>query len=77
MKRLIPNTLASALLACLGLYLTQADAQTKDPPVKKSPAGYCYSKGDKHYPRLSQFTPYPSLRACLDSGGRIRRVVDH
>ena len=39
--------------------------------VKKSKSGICHAKNfSSYYGRVKNFTSYPSLKSCLDSGGR-------
>ena len=42
----------------------------QSPPVKKSRSGECLPKGNSYYDKEHIYTPYPSLQACLASGGR-------
>lgn len=39
--------------------------------VKKSSSGICHAPGTTYYARTKNFTPYSSLQACLNSGGRL------
>lgn len=39
--------------------------------VKKSKTGICHAPGTTYYSRTKYFTPYNSLQACLNSGGRL------
>lgn len=45
--------------------------QTSDPAVKKSTSGICHQKGTTYYTRTLTFTPYNSIKECLNSGGRL------
>ena len=38
--------------------------------VKKSRENVCHDKSSPNYSTLKYFVPYPSLQACLTSGGR-------
>jgi hypothetical protein len=40
------------------------------PAVKKSRNGECLPMGNSYYEKEQIFTPYPSVEACLASGGR-------
>lgn len=40
------------------------------PAVKMSKTGICHPKGGTHYSRTKNFTPYPSMDACIKAGGR-------
>jgi len=44
---------------------------TAEPAVKKSTAGLCHALGTRYYAATKTFTPYASVQACLDSGGRL------
>jgi hypothetical protein len=52
-------------------------SQTQDPPeattgvVKKSTSDICHAPGTTYYDRTKNFTPYDTVQACLDSGGRL------
>lgn len=63
--RLFSCILASAMLLCA----TPAMADS-NPPVKKSQSGICHPKGGTYYSRTKNFTPYNSMKECLQSGGR-------
>lgn len=41
-----------------------------NPPVKKSSSGICHPVGGTYYDRTKNFKPYPSMEACIESGGR-------
>jgi len=40
-------------------------------PVKMSKSGICHAPGSTYYGRTQNYTPYPTLDACLKSGGRL------
>lgn len=42
-----------------------------DPAVKKSTSGICHQKGTTYYSKTLTFTPYNSIKECLNSGGRL------
>jgi hypothetical protein len=39
--------------------------------VKKSSSGICHSEDSPYYSRTKNFTSYPDIQACLESGGRL------
>ncbi|MEL6239390.1 MAG: hypothetical protein AAFQ90_12480 [Pseudomonadota bacterium] len=41
-----------------------------EPAVKMSKSGICHPKGGTYYSRTKNYTPYPSMKACLEAGGR-------
>ena len=45
-------------------------AQAAEPAVKKSDAGICHDKTSSSYGVTKKFEAFPSLDACLKSGGR-------
>ena len=61
---------AAALLFLTAL-AAPAMAGDDNPPVKKSDSGICHARGTAYYSRTTHFTPYPSIEACLKSGGRL------
>ncbi|ATP91161.1 hypothetical protein ACEUCS_19525 [Aeromonas caviae] len=60
------------MLGCC-LMLLCAIALAAEPPVKKSRSGICHPKGGTYYSRTRHYTPYDTMQACLDSGGRAPR----
>ena len=46
-------------------------AESIDPPVKKSKTGICHAQGSKYYSQTKKFTPFKTLDECLKSGGRL------
>lgn len=40
------------------------------PAVKMSKTGICHPRGGTHYSRTKNYTPYPSMDACIKAGGR-------
>lgn len=39
--------------------------------VKMSSTGICHAPGTTYYDRTLNYTPFPTLQACLDAGGRL------
>lgn len=50
---------------------TVAPVSDSGPQVKKSSSGICHEKGTTYYARTENYTPYTTIQACLDSGGRL------
>lgn len=46
-------------------------ATSPEPAVKKSNSGICHAENSRWYARTKSFTPYDTLDACLNSGGRL------
>ena len=58
------------ILALLAIFVfTSALGQTG--PVKMSKSGICHAPNTTYYNQTKHFTPYPSLKECLNAGGRM------
>jgi len=40
-------------------------------PVKMSKSGICHAPNSTYYVKTKNFTPYKTLKECLDAGGRL------
>ncbi len=40
-------------------------------PVKMSKSGICHAPNSTYYDKTKNFTPYKTLKECLDAGGRL------
>jgi hypothetical protein len=40
-------------------------------PVKMSKSGICHAPNTTYYNQTKHFTPYPTLKDCLNAGGRM------
>jgi hypothetical protein len=40
-------------------------------PVKMSKSGICHAPNSTYYNQTKHFTPYPTLKDCLNAGGRM------
>ncbi|MDE0147828.1 MAG: thermonuclease family protein [Rhodospirillaceae bacterium] len=58
------------IAAATALALLVAGTAAVAGPVKKSKSGLCHCPGGQYYGRTKSFTAYPTIEACLDSGGR-------
>jgi hypothetical protein len=65
--RLFLGLIASALML---VSTGTAWSQTADPAVKKSDSGICHDKSSPSYGVTKKFEAFPSMEACLKSGGR-------
>lgn len=45
--------------------------QTSEGVVKKSKSDICHAPGTTYYDRTTNYTPFDTVQACLDSGGRL------
>lgn len=62
LKRMVFVVLTSIVLA------TGTNA---DVVVKKSTSEICHTESSPYYFRLRNYTSYPSVEECMDSGGRL------
>lgn len=59
------------IASCLMLFSASAVfSQAADPAVKKSDAGICHDKASTSYGTTKKFEAFPTMEACLKSGGR-------
>ena len=42
-------------------------------PVKMSKSGICHAPNTTYYKQTKNYTPYPTLQACLNAGGRMSK----
>lgn len=59
------------LLTTAIVMLFAASPNASDHIIKKSNSGICHAEDSRWYERTKNFTPYETLDACLDSGGRL------
>jgi hypothetical protein len=58
------------ILAVAGILIsTSVLGQTG--PVKMSKIGICHAPNTTYYSQTKHFTPYPTLKDCLNAGGRM------
>ena len=69
MHRMFSRRGAALFMAAVTLCVS-AWAHAEAPAVKKSKNGICHAAGSTYYALTKHYTPYPSMSACLDSGGR-------
>lgn len=60
-----------ALLLALPIVLSVESAVAEATVVKLSASGICHNSESPYFTRTKQFTPFRSLEACLDAGGRL------
>ena len=61
-------------LKILGLIASIAISTTlfaQSEPVKMSKTGICHAPNTTYYKQTKHFTPYPTLKDCLNAGGRM------
>jgi hypothetical protein len=61
------STIISLVAAVLMVTTVFAVSQ----PIKMSKTGICHSPGTTYYNQTKNFTPYPTLKDCLNAGGRM------
>lgn len=69
MKKLLLPLLVCSVALSAGAALQSGS--TSQPSVKKSTSGVCHAADSRFYERIKHFTAYNSLKACLDSGGKM------
>ncbi|MBX7139378.1 MAG: hypothetical protein K1X83_15530 [Oligoflexia bacterium] len=55
----------------LGSVLSPRTALAQSAVVKKSNENRCYQESHPRFKEIKVFTPFKSLQACLDDGGRL------
>ena len=51
--------------------LALADQPKTNEPVKMSKSKICHAPNSTYYAKTQNFTPYKTLKECLDAGGRL------
>lgn len=70
MKRgLLALSLFALSFGGIGSLSSAAYAQD-GPAVKMSRSGICHPRGGSYYNQTKNYTPYPSMEACIKAGGR-------
>jgi hypothetical protein len=65
MKSVVSFVLMLVLLGCAYPQVAQAAI------VKKSTSGICHDQNSAYYSRTKNYQPFPTLAACVNSGGRL------
>uniref|UniRef100_UPI004048253A hypothetical protein n=1 Tax=Polynucleobacter sp. TaxID=2029855 RepID=UPI004048253A len=63
----------SNFISLIASLLMTATALAATEPVKMSKSGICHSPNTTYYNQTKNFTPYPTLKDCLNAGGRMPR----
>jgi hypothetical protein len=61
---------STAISLITSLFLS-ATAFAASEPVKMSKSGICHAPNTTYYNQTKNFTPYPTLKDCLNAGGRM------
>jgi hypothetical protein len=64
------------LLLITALLITSSSLSAGEPPksnepVKMSKSKICHAPNSSYYAKTQNFTPYKTLKECLDAGGRL------
>ncbi len=51
--------------------LFAGDPPKSNEPVKMSKSKICHTPNSTYYAKTQNFTPYKTLKECLDAGGRL------
>lgn len=68
-EKIITQPVTKVIL--VGTYVAPKKVATSSILVKKSDSDICHAPGTTYYDRTLYYIAYPSLQACLDSGGRL------
>jgi hypothetical protein len=73
-QRAVYKLLSLMLVLIAGVHPLADVAQAQPgPAVKMSRNGICHERGSRYYGQTVHYTAYPSIRACLNAGGRMPR----
>jgi hypothetical protein len=61
----------STIISLLSSFLFTVTAFAASEPVKMSKSGICHAPNTTYYNQTKNFTPYPTLKDCLNAGGRM------
>jgi hypothetical protein len=61
----------SNFISLIASLLMIAVASAAAEPVKMSKSGICHAPNTTYYNQTKNFTPYPTLKDCLNAGGRM------
>lgn len=67
----IRRVTTSTLLALVVILSATGLSYASSPEVKKSNSGICHDDSSRSYSRTKNFTPYDTISACIESGGRL------
>jgi hypothetical protein len=81
LSKVLLKVLSHIKVLSFSLFLTLAISfggcatnSTSDPKVKQSTSGICHDNSSGSYNRTKNFTPFDSIAACIDAGGRLPKV---
>ena len=61
----------SILIAVVLSTFFGAGVQAQSEPVKMSKSGICHAPNTTYYNQTKNYTPYKTLKECLNAGGRM------
>jgi hypothetical protein len=61
----------STVIPLITSLLLTVTAFAASEPVKMSKSGICHAPNSTYYNQTKHFTPYPTLKDCLNAGGRM------
>jgi hypothetical protein len=61
----------SILIAAVLSFFLSAGVQAQSEPVKMSKSGICHAPNTTYYNQTKNYTPYTTLKECLNAGGRM------
>ena len=55
----------------ISISLFAGESPKSNEPVKMSKSKICHAPNSSYYAKTQNFTPYKTLKDCLDAGGRL------
>ena len=71
MKKLIKKLLFTVVLIFTSTLFAGGELAKTNEPVKMSKTKICHAPNTSYYDKTKNFTPYKTLKECLDAGGRL------
>jgi hypothetical protein len=60
-----------SIISLIATTLISTGTFAQSEPVKMSKSGICHAPNTTYYKQTKSYTPYPTLQACLNAGGRM------
>jgi hypothetical protein len=61
----------STIVSLIFTALFSISAHAQSEPVKMSKSGICHAPNTTYYNQTKNYTPYKTLKECLNAGGRM------
>ena len=63
--------LVAIVIVFISHSLSAGESTKANEPVKMSKTKICHAPNSTYYAKTQNFTPYKTLKECLDAGGRL------